>query len=525
MKRLFVGAVLVMMAFLAASFELPAMDQSWKAVEGEFTVASVFTDHMVLQQETMAPVWGWAKKGAKVTVSTSWDRKKYSAKAGEDGRWEVKVSTPRAGGPYSVTVASGKEKVVLGDVMIGEVWLCSGQSNMQHYVTGFDGQGVEGALEALLEAPEYKSRIRVFDILTDKAYEPMTMVPSVWKYSDASVVYNTSAVAYHFAKQLTRTLGVTVGIITCPWGGCRIEPWMNEEYLRKSLEGKIPDERLKVILARREKGNNAPVQVGTMYNARMYPVKGYALKGFLWYQGCANRGDITYYDKMQAGMVECWRRMWGDPEGRLPFYFTTIAPYSYGNSVDPLRAYFVENQLNSLDLIPNSGAAVTETLGDEGCIHPARKIPVARQFALLALERDYGVKSGAGHGFPYPSRIVFPANSSVSAGTVRQSGFSIEIIKGEAADQKITVFISNACRGVGHLTEKHGNVSGFEVAGNDRVFHPVEAWTRGSRIELDCSGIADPVAVRYSFHNYCDSNLESSVGVPVPPFRTDKWAD
>lgn len=525
MKRFFLTAALIVAAFLVSGTGLEAMDQAWKAREGEFAVASVFTDHMVLQQESQAPVWGWANKGTKVTVSTSWDRKKYSATAGDDGRWEVKVSTPQAGGPYTVTVTARKEKVVLEDVMVGEVWLCTGQSNMQQFVTGFDGQGVEGALEALLDAPQYRSCIRVFNMLTDKAYEPMDMVPSEWKYTDPTVVYRTSAVAYHFAKQLTKTLGVTVGIITCPWGGSRIEPWMNEEYLRKSVEGKIPDERLKVILARREKENNAPVQVGTMYNARMYPVKGYALKGFIWYQGCANRGDITYYDKMQAGMVECWRQMWGDTEGSLSFYFATIAPYSYGDSANPLRAFFVENQLNSLDLIPNSGAAVTETLGDEGCIHPAKKIPVAMQFALLALERDYGVESGAGHGFPYPSRIVFPANSTVQPGTVRQSGFEIGIEKGEAADQKIVVHIANACRGVGHITEGHGNVTGFEVAGSDRVFRPVEAWTRGGRIELDCTGIADPQAVRYSFHNYCESNLVSALGVPVPPFRTDKWAE
>lgn len=525
MKKIIALVVSISAFLLLPDLDAPAMDKSWKASEGEFVVASVFTDHMVLQRETSAPVWGWAAKGAKVTVATSWDRKKYSATAGEDGRWEVKVTTPEAGGPYSLTVCCRKKKVVLEDVMVGEVWLCTGQSNMQHYVTGFDGQGVEGALEALLDAPGYKSQVRVFDVETDKAYEPMTMVPSEWKYTDANVVYNTSAVAYHFAKQLAKTLGITVGIITCPWGGCRIEPWLSEDYLRKSLEGRIPDSRLKVIMGRREKEGSAPVQVGTMYNARMYPVKGYALKGFLWYQGCSNIGDITYYDKMQAGMVECWRNMWGDTEAALPFYFATIAPYSYGDSANPQRALFVENQLNSLSLIPNSGAVITETLGDEGCIHPARKIPVAMQFAMLALDRDYGVQTRAGSGFPYPDKVVFPANSSVTPGTVFQSGFKIDVLKGEAADQKITVHFANARRGLGHLTEKQGNVTGFEVAGKDKVFHPVEAWTRGNRVELDCTGIADPVAVRYSFHNYCESNLASGIGIPVPPFRTDKWAE
>lgn len=515
----------ILAAFAAISGCVKSQDRSWKADAGKFTLASIFTDHMVFQQKTDAPVWGWAPEGSKVIVAPSWEKAEYSATAGEDGRWEVRIATPEAGGPYTLDVSAKGKRITLIDVMVGEVWLCSGQSNMQHYVSGFEGQGVEGSIDLLLEASEYSERIRIYDVETDKAYEPMTMVPVEWKLSTGDVLYNTSAIAYMFAKQLAKSLGVTVGIITCPWGGCKIEPWLSHEYLEKSLKGKIPDDRYRMILDRREKKRESPVQVATMYNARLYPLKGYSLKGFLWYQGCSNIGDY-YYDKMQAGMAECWRNLWEDSNNELPFFFCTIAPYAYNkNAAEPLRAFFVENQLNSLDLIPNSGAAVTETLGDEGCIHPARKKEVALQLALLALDRTYGLKTGSGSGFPYPAKITFPSGSSVQEGTVRQSGFPIEVVKGDVPDGSIVVTFANDMRGMAHYSDSGGPVRGFEVAGPDRIFHPVNATAHFDDIRLDCSEIADPVAVRYAFHNFSDADLKSTFGIPVPSFRTDNWAE
>ncbi len=520
MKRNLLAAILLSVLFGVMSFTAGA-------AEGSLRLASVFTDHLVLQRDTTVLVWGWAAPGSKVAVSGSWNKKSVSsAVTGSDGRWECLLETPEAGGPYSLSVAAGKEKVVLEDVMSGEVWLCTGQSNMEMFVSGFSGQPVEGSFDAILEAPEYSDRIRVFNIKAAKAYEPQEEVDAAWSRTDGKTASGISAVAYFFAKRLTKVLGVPVGIICSPWGGCRLEPWMSREWLDKSVKGYLSEAQYKAILDRREEEGKAPRQLATMYNSRMYPVKGYTLKGFLWYQGCSNLADNTFYNRLQAGMVECWRNMWGDTDDRMPFYFVSIAPFAYGNDrVSPSRALFVENQLSSLDIIPNSGAAITETIGDEGCIHPAKKKEVADQLALLAVERTYNVKSGLGSGFPYPERIIFPSNSTVEAEKIHRSGFGIELVRGKEANGEISIRFANTRAGVGRLSAFGAEVQGFEVAGPDKVFHPVKAIANRFEVILDCSQIADPVAVRYAFHNSSDADLTSTFGVPVPSFRTDNWAE
>ena len=513
------------MLVIAAVVSVSAQDKA--SDSPEFKVASIFSDHMVFQRDTLAPVWGWAEAGTKVTVAPSWGKTKYSCTADANGRWEVRIATPAAGGPYSVTIGCKEGKVVLEDVLSGEVWLCSGQSNMEMPVAGFSSQRVEGSADAILDAPEYLDRIRVFDIKAGKMYEPQEDVDCTWTLPDGKVTARTSAVAYFFARQLTKSLGIPVGIICNPWGGCLIEPWMTQEYIDRGVKGKISDQDYQTILDRREDPKLPPIQVGTMYNARMFPIKGFTLKGFLWYQGCGNMYNVTFYDKLQQQMVQCWRDMWNDTENRMPFYFVAIAPFAYNDPEDPVRGLFVENQLNSLDLIPNSGAAITETLGDSCCIHPAKKQQVARQLALLALERDYGIETGLGCGFPYPTEVVFPSSSTVQTGEIRQSGFTVNLKKGDSDDGKITIFLANASAGIGaysnHLKEEAIEVHGFEVAGPDKVFHPVKATGIFSRIVIDCSGINDPVAVRYGFKCYSAADLATAFGAPVPSFRTDNW--
>ncbi len=491
----------------------------------DFKVAGVFSDSMVLQQQTLAPVWGWADEGDKVTVATGWDGEKYSCVTGADGRWEVKVATPAAGGPYTLTVSMKKEKVTFNDVMVGEVWLCSGQSNMDMPLKGYLSQSPEGSLEAILGAGAYDDMIRVYTIHTDKAFEPVEDVPYVWKRTTEEVAANMSGIGYFFARNLTRALGVPVGIIQNPWGGCNLEPWLSMEYFDEAVKGKIPEDTYQYLLDRKDEPNTdrSPLQISTMYNARMYPVAGYALKGFLWYQGCGNLGGYGFYDKLQQGMVKCWRDMWGDSENELPFFFTTLAPFGYGDSQGGTRALFVENQLASLDLIPNSGAAVGESLGDEGCIHPAKKREIADQFTLMALEKTYGKKTGISCGFAYPKSVRFPASSSVEPSKVRRGGQDLIIYKGEEDNGKVIVYFSNAPVGLGHYSDFGTPVKGFEVAGPDKVFHPVKAVVVYDRVEIECPEIADPVAVRYAFHNYCESDLFTTHGVPVPAFRTDSW--
>ena len=497
------------------------------AKSGQFLVSSMFSDHMVLQRETSAPVWGFAPAGAKVSVSPSWEKKKYSCVAGDDGRWKVAIQTPGAGGPYTLTVSCGKEKFDFVDVMSGEVWFCSGQSNMAMRLKGESAQKVEGGVDAILEASEYSDRIRLYNIQNEREFAPVENIDCHWTLSDSKSAGDFSAIGYFFAKQLTISLGVPVGMICGAWGGCNLETWIPMEYIDKAIKGKVPEEKYRMVTERKEDFKLPPLQVGTLYNARLNPVKGYAIKGFLWYQATSNMYEYSYYDLLQEQLAQCWRDSWGDADNSLPFYFCTIAPFAYTNASDPVRGYFVEKQLHTLDLIPNSGAAVTETLGDSSCIHPAKKPQVARQLSLLALERDYGFQTGLGCGFPYPKSVTFPSYSTVEPKKINQSGFEVRLAKSDNDHPVIVIQIANAASGVGgyydQLADKYVPVHGFEVAGPDKVFHSVPATAGHKTITLDCSGIENPVAVRYAFHCFCETDVVTCWGTPMPSFRTDEW--
>ena len=222
-------------------------------------------------------------------------------------------------------------------------------------------------------------------------------------------------------------------------------------------------------------------------------------------------------------MVRSWRALWGDSDNELPFYFALIAPYGYSNPEGPGRGYFVENQLSSLDIIPNSGVAVTETLGDKGCIHPARKKEVADQFATLALENVYGIKTGLGHKFAHPDVVTFPSGSKVATGVRHQAGYDFDVRVSEDPGSSIVIHFADTRIGLGHYSDYGSPVKGFEVAGQDRVFHPVPAVTLWDSVVIDCSSVKDAVAVRYAFHNWCEADLTTSLGIPVASFRTDDW--
>lgn len=460
---------------------------------GELRVAGVFSDNMVLQRETECPVWGWATPGARVSVSASWNRKAVSAVADADGRWRVSLRTPEAGGPYTLTVRSGKETLVREDILCGEVWVCTGQSNMQMPVGGFGRQPVAGSREAILRAPALADRIRIFKVDADTTQVPQADVKAEWKKASGTVAAYTSAVAYFFAERLTEALGVPVGIIENAWGGSRIAAWMEAETV-ESLRGTVPDGQVDKTLAERNGTSAYPIQVQSLWNGRMQPIAGYAAKGFLWYQGESDINDM-YYDRVQAAMVARWRELWGC--GEMPFLFVTLAPYGYGNSADEARPRFVEVQLRSLGLIPSSYAAVAESLGSEHCIHPPHKREIADQFALIALGKVYGQETV--YDFPHPVKYSF-------------------------GDGKAVVEFGDAPFAVGDLSSPE--IKGFALAGADRVFHPAQAKPGGKggrAVTVSCPEVSEPVAVRYAFHNYVESNLFSPLGTPVPCFRSDDW--
>ena len=484
MKKLTIISILLSLASLlpAQSLQLPR----------------VFSDHMVLQQQASAPVWGWGEPGKTVTVQTSWNGATVKTKVADDGAWHVNVATGAAGGPYTMTVRAGKETLTVHDVALGEVWVCSGQSNMEMPMRGFGFQEVEGFRENLLEAAEYADRIRVFDIKTDTTHfvlKDVTLRGNAegWMLSSPDVYAETSAVAYLFAKRLTRNLGVPVGIIVNAWGGSRIEPWMTMESVENSG---IPAEELAKIKQLHETAGLWPNGVATCWNGRVAPIAGYAAKGFLWYQGCSNLGQ-SCYDKLQATMVKLWRDAWG--QGDLPFIYALLAPHDYGNADGRQRPAFVETQMNVQQLVPNCYAVCLETLGAKHTIHPNKKQEVADMMVLRALSSSYGVPVYMPIDYPTPKSIEY------------------------LDDGRVKIQFNNVWSNLQSIEDRE--IKGFELAGEDRVFHLADAevnWD-GQTVFVQCAEVPHPVAVRYAYRNLMDTNMKTSYGIPVPPFRSDDW--
>ena len=456
------------------------------------TLSHLFTDHAVLQQQTQVPVWGWGDPGK--TVEVRWDGKSYKTSVKADGSWRVEIPTGKAdGAAYTLTVKSGKESLTVNDIVLGEVWICSGQSNMEMPVSGFGFQEVEGATEAIMSAPETASQVRVFDIKTPKCTQPQADVDAAWAYSDGAVTARTSAVAYFFAKRLSKSLGVPVGILVNAWGGSRIEPWMTREVIDAAG---LTEQELKALYAIEEQPERWPETPELIWNGRVKPIAGYAAKGIIWYQGCSNMDQPHCYDKLQKAMVEMWRKEWGR---ELPFIFTLLAPHDHGDSDGRWRAFFVENQLHTEEILDKSWAVCTETLGNKVTVHPAQKKEVADMMVQRALQNVYDIYSGVSIELPRLKEVVFEEDGT--------------------AKVTLTQVWSNL------MSISARDIIGFELAGEDRQFHLAKAqvdWDGGT-ILVRCPEVPRPIAVRYGWRNWMGANLQKSNGIPVPPFRSDDW--
>ncbi|MBQ2037489.1 MAG: sialate O-acetylesterase [Alistipes sp.] len=450
----------------------------------------VLGSNMVLQQNADVNLWGKADADAKVTVKVSWDKAKIKTQADENGNWAVKVATPAGSfDKYTISISDGEE-IVLENVMIGDVWITSGQSNMEMPVRGWDRQPVENAKDYILSAAKYADQIRMFTVPRARSYneDKEDCVGGEWFCAAPKSVAEMSAVAYLFAYNLVGKVDFPIGIITSNWGGTRIESWMPI----KALEDVLSKEQLE------HKHKIHSIKPSELYCAMIAPIRKYNARGFLWYQGCSNLGDIDHYDIMQARMVQQWREDWGDTENKMPFYFTMIAPHSYGNSRAIAYPLFVECQQRALANIPNCAMAATTDTGEEVCIHPAKKNEVGERMAAFALRDLYG-QGGVD--------VVAPTYESMRV-------------------DKNTAIVTLKNVGVG-IQPGYGKwVKGFEVAGADKVFHPANAHVSGHReLRVWSDKVQEPVAVRYAFRNYIPCDLTNIIGIPVPPFRTDNWND
>lgn len=449
----------------------------------------VLGSNMVLQQQSEVNLWGKADANAKVTVEVSWSGDKVQTHSDAEGRWAVKVATPAASfDPQTITISDG-ESLTLENILIGDVWVCSGQSNMEMPVKGFGNQPVENSLEYIMRGGEEASRIRMFTVQRSRSYDKdmEDCAGGEWQCASPESVANFSATAYFFAYNLTRAVNIPVGVIATDWGGTRVESWMPLSALKDCVTEEQFEQKHKIH----------DIKPSELYCAMIAPIRNFTARGFLWYQGEANLGDIDHYDTMMARMVEQWRSDWGDDDNSMPFYYAQIAPYVYGGSNDIAYPLFVETQVRAMNKIPNSGMAGTTDIGAEYCIHPAQKFEVGERLAALALMQTYG-----------------------------QSGFEPRAPRMESyeiRDGKVTVRMSRA--GLG-LTPWYGEpIKGFEIAGADRVFHKAKASISGNSVTVWSDEVAEPVAVRYAFRNYIECNLHNMFGIPAVPFRTDDWND
>ena len=457
-------------------------------LHAQLKLASLFTDNMVLQQKTEVPVWGWTNAGKNVKVTSSWDKKSYSTKADANGKWKVFLKTPAAGGPYELTVSDG-QIVRLNNVLVGEVWLCSGQSNMEMPMKGFKGQPVIGSNEAILKSGN--KNIRVYTVPRGATTTPQeNSKPSEWKEAAPEAISNFSATAYYFGKDLNELLNVPIGLINVSYGGSPVESWMDVETLKAYPGIQVPAQTDSI-----KTPNRTPT---ALYNAMLYPVIGYGIKGIIWYQGESNYDRPDQYEYLFPSMVKEWRRQWNAPE--QPFYFTQIAPYNYAQ-LPPYNAggkynsaYLRDAQRKAVAKISNSAMAVLLDAGEEANIHPANKKIVGERLALLALAKTYGLKGFGAESPGYDTLVV--ANG-------------IAEVKFKNAPNWLTSFGKELLL--------------FEIAGKDKIFYPAKAIIYRSSVMVSSPQVKEPVAVRYAFKDFTKAELYSTEGLPVSSFRTDNW--
>ncbi len=491
----------------------------------------VLGDHMVLQRGVLLPVWGWAEPGEAITVSLGTHI--AGATANEAGKWMVRLPALKAGGPHELTVR-GNNTIRLSDILIGEVWLCSGQSNMEM------GVGVAMDAEKEIAAADYP-QIHLFELPRRPAGEPAADIDAKWRVCQPDTIASGgwggfSAVGYYFGRELHRELNVPIGLIDSSWGGTRIEPWTppcgfaavpalqdvvdtvkqkDAEYKSKTLPAKMTEIEAWIAATRAASaaGDALPptlwwprhpleshAEPTGLYNGMIHPLVPFAIRGAIWYQGESNvhTGDgMTYCEKMKA-LIAGWREVWN--QGDFPFYFVQLAPFKYTLHRQDISPYDMpeiwEAQLASL-AIPNTGMAVLTDLGDWRDIHPKNKQEVGRRLALWALAKTYGRESLVCSG-------PLCKSMSVEGNTIRVR-FDYE---------------------GGGLESRDGKpLNWFEIAGADKRFVKANAKIDGDTVVVWSEDVPEPVAVRFSWHMLPEPipNLVNREGLPASPFRTHEW--
>lgn len=446
----------------------------------------IISDNMVIQQNTKVRLWGRGNVNTTISVVASWNKKTFTTVSNDKGDWELWIETPCADYTLRQIEISDGEKLVIDNVLVGEVWLCSGQSNMEMPLKGFQNCPVEGGNESIATSGAWKNKIRFVTVPWTEKLIPQESCSGQWKCSLPENAQWFSAVGYYYAQMMNKVLDVPIGIISCSWGGSTIEGWLPERILTK-----YPD--IDLSLAKEKKGMQC-LRPMIMYNGMLHPLHRFTIKGFLWYQGESNVDKYNVYGERLQTMVRLWREEWN--LGDLPFYYVEIAPYQYASHLKAQR--FREEQFKAQFLIPNSGLISTNDLVEpyeQTNIHPKNKSEVGKRLAYMALSQTYAIKGIYSRGPEYKSHQV--------------------------KNNKIILSFNHADDGFSRLE----GIDGFEVAGSDRKFFraSVKALYDERKLEVFSENVKEPVAVRYCFHNFMPGNTANQMELPIVPFRTDSW--
>jgi len=442
---------------------------------------SIFKDGMVLQQQSNALFWGKANPNQKVTISTSWSNQKYVVIAKSDSTWSVRVQTPTASFEHHYISVKSDKTIMINDVLIGEVWLAGGQSNMEMPVEGYINQPSYGAVQAV--ANSKNDYIRFYTMERRSALVRQWDCPGKWESASPSTTGHFSATGYYFARQLFSVIQVPVAIIHCSWGGSTIEAWMSPEAMAITPELKIPTT---------DQENNPKHHKPTgLYKGQLSAIIGYGMKGVIWYQGESNRTKYNTYRIQFPQLCKTWREEWGI--GEFPFYFCQLAPYAYPDNKWNC-GFMREVQEQMAREVPHTGMAVLIDVGDSACIHPPFKKEAGERLAYLAMQKTYGYSDFVAEG-PYLDSYTIKEN-------------------------KVYLKFRNAPQGV---TSFNQPITGFEIAGADSVFYPAKATSTRKEFYVESDSVKQPVAVRFCFKDYCKGSVFGNNGLPLAPFRTDQW--
>lgn len=447
---------------------------------------------MVLQQNADVRLWGWAGASEELTVKCSWLDAPRVTTTGDDGQWSVILKTEAAGGPHRITIA-GQNNIELNDILFGEVWLASGQSNMEMPLVKVSGAytGINDASKEV-ESATFPD-IRLFQVGNFSSKEPLDDVESgismygippadcQWKHCSPETIPHFAATAYFFARTLHADLKIPIGIIDSSWGGTSAEAWTPAAGLTKlGYAAQLQN-------AKNAEQNPEQKIPTRLYNGMIHPLRNFKIKGAIWYQGEGNAGRADKYTELFSTMIGQWREVFGY---QFSFYFVQISPFNYGD----LNAAFLREAQMETKSVKQTGMVVTMDLGNLTDIHPKNKQEVGRRLALRALAKDYG------------RAIVY------SGPVYRAVQF-----------QQDKAYLAFDQVGGGLSTSNDQSPSHFTIAGDDKKFQPAQAVIDGDKVIVSSAGVPQPKAVRYGFSSDAQPNLINKAGLPASSFRTDRW--